>query len=170
MRSTFDGGLSAGRFAGETTKMSQTIYLASDHAGFHLKEKIKARLAEEGTRVEDCGALSYEPGDDYPDFIFAAAEKVAASRGGAKAVVLGGSGQGEAMAANRLKGVRAAVVYSFNEEIIRLSREHNDANVLSLGARFLDDADALKAVDLWLKTGFSGDERHRRRIAKLDRK
>ncbi len=144
------------------------IYLASDHAGFELKEKLKAHLAGLGYSVEDCGAFSYDEKDDYPDFVFQAAKKLAESGGKAKAIVLGGSGQGEAMAANRIASVRAAVLYEFNEDIIRLSREHNDANVLSLGARFLSEEDAKKAVKLWLETEFSGDERHKRRIAKLD--
>ena len=145
------------------------VYLASDHAGFELKKKLKTYLSEEGYLVEDCGAFSYDEKDDYPDFIFAAAEKVATSGGNAKAIILGGSGQGEAMAANRLKGARAAVLYAFNEDIIRLSREHNDANILSLGARFLKEGDAKRAVKLWLETEFSGDARHKRRIAKLNR-
>lgn len=142
------------------------IYLASDHAGFVLKEKIKKILSEAGHVVKDFGALSYDPADDYPDFVRPAAEAVAKdpdSRG----VVLGGSGQGEAMVANRVKGVRAAVYYGGSTDIIKLSREHNDANVLSLGARFLSNEEALKAVKLWLETPFSEEERHARRVAKF---
>ncbi|KKU85117.1 MAG: Ribose-5-phosphate isomerase B [Parcubacteria group bacterium GW2011_GWA2_47_8b] len=143
-----------------------TIYLATDHAGFELKEKIKKFLAEKKYEVKDFGAFSYDENDDYPDFVKLAAEAVSKNPSD-RAIVLGGSGQGEAMVANRYKGVRAAVLYKFDEGIIKLFREHNDANVLSLGARFLEEKDALRAVELWLNTPFSGEERHSRRIAKF---
>jgi ribose 5-phosphate isomerase B len=143
------------------------IYLASDHAGFDLKEKLKVFLAGKGYAVEDCGAYKFDPTDDYPDFIRKAAEAVAGNPGENRAIVLGGTGEGEAMAANRLGGVRAAVYYGGMTDMVKLSREHNDANVLSLGARFLTESEAVEAVDLWLATPFSGDERHRRRIAKF---
>tara|TARA_Y100000310_G_scaffold262880_1_gene272716 strand:- start:279 stop:710 length:432 start_codon:yes stop_codon:yes gene_type:complete len=141
------------------------IYLASDHAGFLLKEKIKEWLKEWSQEFVDCGADSLNPDDDYPDFVSLAVGKMGE---GDKAIILGGSGQGEAIVANRVKGVRAAVYYGGDLEIIKLSREHNDANVLSLGARFLDDDEAKEAVELWLETSFSGDERHKRRIKKID--
>lgn len=144
-----------------------TIYLASDHAGFELKNKIKAFVEQKGFQTQDCGAFSFEPTDDYPDFIKKAAELLSKNPGH-RAIILGGSGQGEAMAANRFNGVRAAVYYGFNEEIIRLSREHNDANALSIGARFVKEDDALKAVELFLNTPFSNDQRHKRRIDKID--
>lgn len=144
------------------------IFLASDHAGYELKERLKNYLSSLGYEVEDCGAFEYDQGDDYPDFIFSAAKKVAENPLKNRAIILGGSGQGEAMAANRIKGVRAAVIYSFNEDIIKLSRQHNDANVLSLGARFLSGEEAEAAVKLWLETPFSQEERHKRRIGKLD--
>ncbi len=146
------------------------IYIASDHAGFELKGKIKVFLVESGYQVEDLGNGDYEKDDDYPDFVVAVAKKVAepATDGESKGIILGGSGQGEAMAANRIKGARATVLYSYNEDIIKLSREHNNANILSLGARFLSEEEAVAAVKLWLKTPFSGEERHIRRIAKLD--
>ncbi|KKU76806.1 MAG: ribose-5-phosphate isomerase [Candidatus Harrisonbacteria bacterium RIFOXYA1_FULL_48_8] len=143
-----------------------TIYLATDHAGFELKEKIKKFLAEKKYEVKDFGAFSYDENDDYPDFVKLAAEAVSKNPSD-RAIVLGGSGQGEAMVANRYKGVRAAVLYKFDEGIIKLFREHNDANVLSLGARFLEEKDALRVVELWLNTPFSGEERHSRRIAKF---
>jgi ribose 5-phosphate isomerase B len=111
--------------------------------------------------------VRFNPADDYPNFILPCAKKVAAtpeSRG----VVLGGSGQGEAMAANRIKGVRAAVYYGGPMDIIKLSRLHNDANVLSLGARFVSVEEAQSALELWLKTPFSEEERHARRIQELD--
>lgn len=149
------------------------IYLATDHAGFELKEKIRDWLLDNGYEVEDCGAHEFDQSDDYPDFIRVAAEAVskcsesADSSRACRGIVLGGSGQGEAMVANRLRGVRAAVYYGGSDEIVILSREHNDANVLALGARFLSESQALKAVALWLKTPFSGEERHARRIAKF---
>ena len=143
-----------------------TIYLATDHAGFQLKEAVKKFLVEKKYEVKDFGAFSYDENDDYPDFVKLAAEAVSKNPSD-RAIVLGGSGQGEAMVANRYKGVRAAVLYKFDEGIIKLFREHNDANVLSLGARFLEEKDALRAVELWLNTPFSGEERHSRRIAKF---
>lgn len=142
------------------------IYLAADHAGYNLKEKIKSFLEEKGYDVQDFGAFEYEKGDDYPDFISKAAEAVSKDSE-SRAIVLGGSSQGEAMVANRYKNVRAAAYYGGAEEILRLTREKNDANVLALGARFLDEEEALRAVEFWLDTPFSGDERHVRRIAKF---
>lgn len=151
------------------------IYLASDHAGFALKEKIKKFLADSGYTVEDCGAYKLDQEDDYPDFIKKAAEAVARSPEQSRgttlkcaAIILGGSGQGEAMVANRFKGVRAVVMYKFDKDIIRLSREHNNANILSLGARFVTEKDALRAVELWLNTPFSNEPRHTRRIDKIE--
>jgi len=147
-----------------------TIYLASDHAGFALKEKLKKHLAKLGYDVNDMGNHKYEEGDDYPDWIFACAEAVAADikKGGdSKAIILGGSGQGEAIVANRVRGIRAAVFYGGNFDIIKLSREHNDANILSLGARFLSEDEAQRAVALWLETPFSNEERHKKRIQKI---
>lgn len=143
------------------------IALASDHAGFQLKETLKNFLEENGHEVVDCGAYEENPEDDYPGFVMGAARTVA--RGEAdRGIIMGGSGQGEAMAANRIPGVRAAVIYSVNKDIVRLSREHNDANMLSLAARFLNDGVAKEIVALWLETEFSGEERHVRRIKKLD--
>lgn len=144
------------------------IYLATDHAGYKLKEILKSYLTELGYQVEDCGAFAYDENDDYPEIIFTAVKKVAENPAENKAIVLGGSGQGEAIVANRIKGIRAAVVYDYNEEIIKLSRQHNNANVLSLGARFLSEEEAKKAVKLWLETEFKGEERHARRINKID--
>jgi len=145
-----------------------TIYLAADHAGFSLKEELKERLRAAGYQVEDQGAFKLTPGDDYPDFVSIAARLVAADPEGSRAIIIGGSGQGEAMVANRERGVRATVYYGGDERIITLSREHNDANVLSLGARFLNEEEAWFAVELWLKTPFGNNERHARRIKKID--
>ncbi|MEK7599015.1 MAG: RpiB/LacA/LacB family sugar-phosphate isomerase [Patescibacteria group bacterium] len=153
------------------------IYLGSDHAGFELKEKIKKYLKELGYAAEDKGAFKFDPDDDYPDFIRPVAEAVAASSE-SRGLIFGGSGQGEAIVANRVKGIRAAVFYGvyggkwvgFGDKIVRLSRDHNDANILSIGARFVDENTAKNAVRLWLKTPFSGEARHRRRIDKIDPK
>ncbi|MEK7192044.1 MAG: RpiB/LacA/LacB family sugar-phosphate isomerase [Patescibacteria group bacterium] len=146
--------------------INMIIYLAADHAGFQLKKKIKKFLVEKGYQTKDFGAFSYDEKDDYPDWIKLAAEKISKNPSD-RAIILGGSGQGEAMVANRYKNVRAAVLYKYDKDIIKLSREHNNANVLALGARFLKEKDALKAVELWLSTAFSGEERHKRRIAKF---
>ncbi len=144
------------------------IFLASDHAGFELKEKIKDYLILNGNAIFDCGSFYYTPKDDYPDFIIPCAKKVAQTPN-SLGIVLGGSGQGEAIAANKIKGIRAAVIYSFNPKIIQLSKQHNNSNILSLGARFLTEKQAIKAVDLWLNSQFSGEPRHRRRIRKIEK-
>ena len=143
------------------------IHLATDHAGLDLKNSIKTYLLNKGFEVKDHGAHEYDPQDDYPDFIFPCAKAVAKdidSRG----IILGGSGQGEAMAANRIKGIRAVVFYNGPKEIIKLSREHNNANILSLGARFMTEEDIRNVINIWLKEPFGGD-RHQRRIDKLDK-
>ncbi|MBI2626978.1 MAG: RpiB/LacA/LacB family sugar-phosphate isomerase [Parcubacteria group bacterium] len=149
------------------------IYLATDHRGYELKEKIKKWLSQWGFEFEDCGAFEFNPEDDYPDFISKAAQKVSEDTENNKAVVLGGSGQGEAMVANKFKGVRAVVFYTpaktdHNENVIKLSREHNNANVLALGASFLDEDTTKNAIKLWLETPFSDEERHKRRIEKIN--
>ena len=142
------------------------IYFASDHAGFHLKNYLKEQLIEDGYNIEDCGAFDFEPLDDYPDFIIPAAKKVS-NLPGSRGIIVGGSGQGEAMAANRIQGVRAAVYYDGPLDIVKLSRSHNDANILSLGARFISPQKALQIVNLWLAEEFEGG-RHEHRINKLD--
>lgn len=145
------------------------IYFASDHAGFELKNALLEMVSEEmGLAVEDCGAFTFDQDDDYPDFIKVAAAAVSDDPEENLAIILGGSGIGEAIVANRFVNVRAAVYYGGNPEIVSLSREHNDANVLSLGARFLTEEEAREAVTLWLEAPFSGDERHIRRIEKID--
>jgi len=143
------------------------IYIGSDHAGFELKEHLKTYLGGLHFEVVDLGADKLEEGDDYPDFVVPVAKKVAENYGN-RAIILGGSGQGEAMAANKISGVRAAVYYGGPEEILKLSREHNDANILSLGARFISKEEAEKAVRVWLGTAFSKDDRHIRRIDKMN--
>ena len=142
------------------------IHVATDHAGLDLKNKIKGYLINKDHDVIDHGAYEYDALDDYPDFILPCAKAVAndvKSRG----VILGGSGQGEAMAANRIKGCRAAVFYNGPKDIIKLSREHNNANILSLGARFMSENEIYDIIELWLKESFAGG-RHQRRIEKLD--
>ncbi|MDP3735109.1 MAG: RpiB/LacA/LacB family sugar-phosphate isomerase [bacterium] len=157
------------------------IYFGSDHAGFELKNKLVVFVRDElGYKVEDCGAHEFNPDDDYPDFIAPVAERVSTEPETTRGIVLGGSGQGEAMVANKFRGVRAVVYYgepcaaamskksiSPEHSIITLSRTHNDANVLALGARFLDEATTLEAVKAWLETPFGGEERHTRRLLKM---
>lgn len=143
------------------------VFLASDHAGFDLKNLLVEFLRSEGHEVEDMGPHTLNTTDDYPDLVRPLAEKVAQNKG-TFGIVLGMSGQGEAMVANRIKGVRAAVYYGNNSEIITLSRQHNDANVLSLAAGFLAEDVAKDAVRIWLDTPFSSEDRHNRRIQKID--
>ena len=142
------------------------VHLATDHAGLELKEKIKLHLVSLGHEVIDHGAYEYDALDDYPDFIFPCANAVS-NDSESKGIILGGSGQGEAMAANRVKGVRAAVFYNGPDEIIKLSRQHNNANILSLGARFMSEEEMYKIIEVWLSTDFESG-RHQRRIEKLD--
>lgn len=158
------------------------IYLATDHTGIELKEYLKQRLTDEGFEIEDCGAHILNKDDDYPDFIRLAAEGVSInpeSRG----IIMGGSGQAENMLANKFKNVRSALFYHASPpiieaditgrmsndpfEMVRLTRQHNDANVLSLGIRFLTKEDAYNAVKIFLETAFSNDQRHVRRLEKI---
>jgi ribose 5-phosphate isomerase B len=145
-----------------------TVHFASDHAGFELKNELLAFVRDVlGYEVHDHGAHTYDKEDDYTDYIPLIASAVSEDVKNARGIVLGGSGQGEAMSANRFPHVRATTYYHHDLDIIRLSREHNDANVLSIGARFLDLESAKEAVKLWLETPFSEDTRHVRRIEKL---
>ena len=142
------------------------IHIATDHAGLEMKNLICKYLIDQGHTLIDHGAHKYDPLDDYPDFIFPCAVAVSKdldSRG----LILGGSGQGEAIAANRIKGIRAAVYYSGPIDIIKLSRQHNDANILSLGARFMKEGEIYDVIKTWLSEPFEGG-RHKRRIEKLD--
>src|SRR5579859_7887449 len=137
------------------------IYIASDHAGFSLKERLKAFLQEKGYAVEDCGAFVLNQDDDYPDFIAIAAKSVSQNPGSC-GVMLGKSGAGECIVANKIKGIRAFV--AFSEENVRLAREHNDANVISLGSEWVTEQKAKELVELFLQTLFSNEGRHKRRI------
>ena len=145
--------------------MNKTIVLATDHAGFELKEYVKRFLIQKGYDIKDFGALEYDGLDDYPDFILPAAKYI--SKHKLIGIIFGGSGQGEAMAANRINGIRAAVFYNGPNEIVELSRLHNNANILSIGARFVSDQEVEKVIELWLSTDFE-EGRHKKRINKLD--
>ena len=145
--------------------MNKTIVLATDHAGFELKEHVKRFLIKKGYDIKDFGALEYDGLDDYPDFILPAAKYISEHK--LIGIIFGGSGQGEAMAANRIKGIRAAVFYNGPDEIVELSRLHNNANILSIGARFVSDQEVEKVIELWLSTDFE-EGRHIKRINKLD--
>lgn len=146
--------------------MATKIFLASDHAGYELKETIAPFLRERGFEVEDLGPTTFDKDDDYPDYLMALGRRVS-EENGSFGIGIGYSGQGEAMAANRALGARAAVFYGGPEEVLTLSRQHNNANILSLGAHFMSAAEAQHAIEVWLATPFSGDERHVRRIQKL---
>lgn len=143
------------------------IHIGTDHAGFLHKEEIKKFLLEEGIDVFDHGAQDFDENDDYPDFIYPVAEAVSKDLNSA-GIIFGGSGQGEAIVANRVSSIRAAVYYGGPESILTLSREHNNSNILSIGARFVSIEEAKSAIALWLQTNFSEEERHIRRITKID--
>ena len=140
------------------------VHLGSDHAGFELKQAVVRRLTELGHEPVDHGPPSYDADDDYPPFVLRAAEGAAAEPD-SLGVVIGGSGNGEAIAANKVRGVRCALAWS--EQTAALGRQHNDANVVSLGARMHDEPTALSLVEVFLSTDYSGDERHSRRIGML---
>ena len=140
------------------------VHLASDHAGFALKSHLLTHLAAQGHDVVDHGAFEYDAEDDYPAFCIAAGETVAAEPG-SLGVVIGGSGNGEQIAANKVDGVRAALAWSV--ETARLGRQHNDANVIAIGERRHTLEEATTFVDAFLAEPFSGDERHQRRIDQL---
>lgn len=142
------------------------IHLATDHAGYEHKTKVYDWLVAEGFDVIDHGAMVYDEQDDFPDYIARAAVAIS-RRPYDRGIIFGGSGQGEAMLANRFPAVRATVLYTDTSEIIRLSREHNDANVLSIGARFLSVDDTKKHIWNWLHTDRTDVARHNRRIEKV---
>jgi ribose 5-phosphate isomerase B len=161
------------------------IYLGSDHTGIALKKIVNEFLEKKGYAIEDCGAYVFDADDDYPDFIGKVAQGVSKDPENTKGIVFGGSGQGEAMVANKYKGVRCALFYTPCKpvqaiditgqksedpfEMLKLTRIHNDANMLSLSVRFLKEEDILKAVALWLDTPFPNETRHSRRIEKIKR-
>lgn len=142
------------------------IFIGSDHAGYELKEKLKIYITGLGHEIEDKGAFSVDSNDDYPDFIIPVAKDVAENTN-SLGVVIGGSGQGEQISANKIDGIRAIEYYGGNLEIVKLGREHNNANILSLGARFLNIQEAEEAVRVFIETSFSNDERHIRRLNEI---
>ncbi|WP_433363644.1 ribose-5-phosphate isomerase [Streptosporangium sp. CA-115845] len=140
------------------------VYIGADHAGYELKNHIVSWLEENGHDVVDCGPFVYDAEDDYPPFVLRAAQGVVDDPG-SLGVVIGGSGNGEQIAANKVRGIRAALAWS--EETARLAREHNNANVVSVGARMHPEEEATRFVEVFLDTSYSGAERHNRRIAQL---
>ncbi len=140
------------------------IYIAADHAGYWLKEQIKEDLRQKGHEVEDLGNSEFDSGDDYPDFVIPAAEEVAKDPEGL-GIVLGRSGNGEVIAANKVKGVRAALC--LNEKMAKKARTDNNANVLALAADFVDGQKAEKIIEVFLDTPYPEEVRHKRRIEKI---
>ena len=152
------------------------IFVVTDHAGYVLKEKLISSLKLQGYEVIDKGAYEYNEEDDYPDFVVPVAKEVSKNPDTTKGIILGATGEGEAIAANRFPNVRAVAYYGQSEcvvddeaDIIVRSRRHNNANILSLGARYLTEEKMMKAVNLWFNTPFSGEERHVRRLTKIDK-
>lgn len=143
------------------------IYIAADHAGFHLKKQLIQYLNIKGYEVEDCGAFELDEKDDFPDFIVPCALRVAQGKPEDVGIVIGGSGQGEAIVANKIKGVRAAIYNGGDPRTIgRLAKEHNNANVLSIGARLVSPDDAKKAITAWIDGEYEGG-RHEKRLEKI---
>ena len=141
------------------------IYLGTDHGGYVLKEEIKHWLSENNIEFQDLGAHTLNPEDDYPDFIVPVAQKVAQDPQ-ALGIIIGRSGNGEAIAANKVKGVRAALC--LNEEMAKKARQHNNANILSLGADYTTQDEAKKIVKVFIESPFSNEERHIRRLKKIE--
>lgn len=158
------------------------IYIGTDHAGFEFKNKVVKYLTESGHEIVDKGAFIFDKNDDYPDFITPVAEAVSGDTASI-GIILGGSGQGEAMCANRIKGVRAMVFYGTKKavssiditgkesdkefEMVSISREHDCSNIISLGMRFISENDAITAIDLFLESKYSNVDRHIRRVNKF---
>lgn len=143
------------------------IYIGSDHAGYELKEKLKAYIQSLNIEIVDKGAFALDNEDDYPDFIIQVAEAVV-KESKSLGIIIGGSGEGEQISANKIDGIRAIEFYGGNLEIVKLGREHNNANILSLGARFIAEDEAKNAIILFMNTPFTNDERHIRRINKIN--
>ncbi len=149
--------------------IKQKILLATDHAGFEIKEEIKIILKKNNLEFEDYGALKYNKTDDYPDFISKVSKKISENPDEFLGIILGGSGQGEAIVANRFSNIRAIVYYGGSYDILTLSKEHNNANILSLGARFIKKKDLEKIILIWIQTKFTNENRHLRRIKKIEK-
>jgi len=146
-------------------KDNKTIYLGSDHAGFDLKEKIKDLLDESGYKYIDSGNLKLEPGDDYPDYAYKVAKNVAQTN--SRGILICDSGVGVCIVANKINGIRAVVGY--NTRIAKMSRLHNDTNILCLGQDYISPDRARKIVQTWLETDFSDEKRHQRRLDKINK-
>jgi ribose 5-phosphate isomerase B len=140
------------------------IYIASDHGGYYLKEELKSYLEKKGHNVEDFGNQKFQARDDYPDFVFPLAEAIVKDKR-ARGIILGRSGNGEAIAANKVKGVYAA--HCMSVKMAKRAREHNNANVISLGAEYIGATAAKRVVDVFVSTSFSGAKRHKRRVKKI---
>lgn len=152
------------------------IFIGTDHAGYVLKEKLVSSLKLQGYEVIDKGAFEYNEHDDYPDFVIPVAEEVSKDPNNVRGIIIGATGQGEAITANKFPHVRAVVYYGKSEcvvddeaDIIVRSRQHNNSNILSLGARYLKEEDMIEVVTLWLNTPYGQGERHVRRLAKIDK-
>jgi len=151
-----------------TTRQFSTIHLATDHAGFEHKEAVRAWLVSEGFTIIDHGAYVYDNEDDFPLYIEQAGKAVLVGGQGHGGIIFGGSGQGEAMAANRIGGIRAGVYYGGNDEIVTLTRQHNNSNIFSIGARFISLNEVKRVIWLWLHTDFLGDKKYIRRNQQVD--
>ncbi|MFB6246405.1 MAG: RpiB/LacA/LacB family sugar-phosphate isomerase [Candidatus Pacearchaeota archaeon] len=147
--------------------MAKKIYLSGDHAGFKLKEKLKDFLEKKGYKVEDYGPYEYNKKDDYPDFVIPMAKEVSKDSG-SRGIVIAGSGQGEAIAANKIKGVHAALYHGGSTKIVKTGRAHDKTNVLCIGSRFVTEDEAKRAINVFLNTEFDGG-RHARRVNKVRR-
>ncbi|MCE9548816.1 RpiB/LacA/LacB family sugar-phosphate isomerase [Candidatus Nomurabacteria bacterium] len=152
------------------------IFIGTDHAGYVLKERLVTLLRAQGHEVLDKGAFSYNETDDYPDFVVPVAREVSHDPNNARGIIMGATGQGEAIAANKFPHVRAVVYYGKAKsvvddeaDIIIRSRDHNNSNILSLGARYLTEESMMSAVNTWLNTPYGEGERHVRRLAKIDK-
>lgn len=149
--------------------MTKKIYLSGDHAGFKLKEKLKEWLEKKGFEINDFGPHFYKKDDDYPDFVIPMAKAMIKDKSkNVKGIIIAGSGMGEAIAVNKIKGIRGAVYHGKNIGIIKTTREHNDSNVLCMGSRFVKENEMKKAIELFLKTKFKSG-RHLRRLKKYEK-
>ena len=159
----------------KSTKSKGLLFVAGDHAGLELKNQVVDYLLKEGYEIQDCGPFVLDKFDDYVDYVAPLAAAVANDPSRARGIILAGSGQGEAILANKFPGVRCALFYGYKflgnkkGDIVSLSREHNNSNILSIGARFVDLSEAKKAIKEWLETPFTHEYRHVRRLKKIDK-
>lgn len=160
------GAFSCVIFVSKNNTMKKVIYLSGDHAGFKLKEKIKKFLEKKNFAIEDLGPYAFNEKDDYPDFVLPMARNV--KQKNAVGIIFAGSGEGEAIAVNKLKGIRASVYHGKNLKIVKAARKHNDANILCVGVRFVSENEAKKAIEIFLKTKFLGG-RHTKRLKKFEK-